>query len=121
MTKDLNKIHINEILKDLCNYRTVDTFMVSIDGHKSIQYSRFEYLLSVLSDAEFIQHLDSPYPNLRAYSFWALVRRNPPNVESHLCKLSNDSKTILFSDGCITRQLKLSQFAIHIILYEQGL
>ncbi|HRO05943.1 MAG TPA: hypothetical protein PLE75_04595 [Ferruginibacter sp.] len=109
---DFTSMSLNQVITDLCQHPTIDEEMVGYGGTKSVQYQRFEYLMRFIKNEEFIEYLHSPYPILRAYSFWALVKRDYQGTRKlYTDILMNDHARMLHYDACDKMGTTVSLFA----------
>ena len=103
------------IADEISKYRAVDVSHVGYVGFRSKQYERFYSLTQIATDNELIVLTDHKDEKVRAYTFWALGKRNYSDIKIILEKHLTDTASFVFHQGCVFRSQKVNYFFLDIL------
>jgi len=116
---DTSNINVEQLSKQIANYNAVESRYVGFEGRVSAQYQRFEMLCLKASQDDLLKLMKHANSTVRAYSFWALSRKNYPYIKSILDKNIHDTATIKYTTGDMVSIFPIKNFYLTLLTRNQ--
>ena len=104
---DSIRLWINELEAD----STVDTEIIG-NGDYSLQYSRYDKLVSVASDTQLLDLTEHRSAAVRLYAYYGLTRNNPTLLVEALRNHPDDTTEVICRNGAMTHVSKVYDEAL---------
>jgi len=93
----------------------VSTSSVGLSGEKPDEYKAFERLLELATDEELYTLCSHSSPEVRAYAFWGLAKRNRKDLFELIRQHTSDTAKIYFMSGCQVSETSVVRFMIKVV------
>jgi len=112
---------IKDIVDQMVAYNRVDDRAISDDGNQSTQYKRYLQLVRQATTRELVQLTNHKSPIIRAYTFWALGKREyksmiPDIIDKHL----NDKESFTYVNGCMKETEQINTFYLQYLIHNSN-
>ncbi len=87
----------------------------SIGFDHDTQYSRFLQLNEIATMEDLVTLTDDDSPAVRGYAFWALAKRNYPDLKTIFLAHLDDRTTVLQRNGCMVGKESVISFMKQVV------